>query len=251
MILYEYPFNERIRTYLRLECLFSRLGQLLASETALGHHFALATLFDIIDASNRADLKSEILKELERQKQQLASYRGNPAVSEASLNTILERLEKAYAALVNQRSKAGEDLVKNDWLMSIRSRMAIPGGTCAFDLPSYHTWQTRQASVRKADLDRWTASFATLAQAVSLLLQILRDTGKRQMHTAAGGQFQMNLPHGRDIQLLRLRIDPSLNLVPEISGNRFMLSVRLTRQSTVGQPEPVTTDTPIELALCA
>ena len=30
MILYEYPFNERIRTYLRLEHLFLRLGELVA-----------------------------------------------------------------------------------------------------------------------------------------------------------------------------------------------------------------------------
>ena len=30
MILYEYPFNERIRTYLRLEQLFLRLGELIA-----------------------------------------------------------------------------------------------------------------------------------------------------------------------------------------------------------------------------
>ena len=27
MILYEYPFNERLRTYLRLEQLFRRLGE--------------------------------------------------------------------------------------------------------------------------------------------------------------------------------------------------------------------------------
>jgi cell division protein ZapD len=58
------------------------------------------------------------------------------------------------------------------------------------------------------------------------------------------------LPHGRDIQLLRLQLDSSLNQVPEISGNRFMLSIRLTRQTAAGQPEPVTTDTPMELALC-
>ena len=35
MILYEYPFNERIRTYLRLEHLFRRLGELVPSESAL------------------------------------------------------------------------------------------------------------------------------------------------------------------------------------------------------------------------
>ncbi|MGL4807482.1 MAG: cell division protein ZapD, partial [Giesbergeria sp.] len=39
MILYEYPFNERIRTYLRLEHLFRRLGELIPRTHPLDHHF--------------------------------------------------------------------------------------------------------------------------------------------------------------------------------------------------------------------
>ena len=49
---------------------------------------------------------------------------------------------------------------------------------------------------------------------------------------ATGGQYQQNLPQGRSFQLLRLRIDPQSGLVPEISGNRLMVSVRLMRQDT-------------------
>jgi len=45
VILYEYPFNERIRTYLRLEHLFRRLGELVPAESPLSHHFALVTIF--------------------------------------------------------------------------------------------------------------------------------------------------------------------------------------------------------------
>ncbi|MES7349216.1 cell division protein ZapD, partial [Cutibacterium acnes] len=60
MILYEYPFNERIRTYLRLEHLLLRLGELLARAHPLDHHFAIQTLFEIMEVGARADLKSEI-----------------------------------------------------------------------------------------------------------------------------------------------------------------------------------------------
>ena len=81
LILYEYPFNESIRTMLRLEQLFDRLGQLMERESALDHHFALVTLFEIMDVASRADLKSDVLKELERHKAQLNSYRGNPAIA--------------------------------------------------------------------------------------------------------------------------------------------------------------------------
>src|SRR5205085_4743749 len=66
LVLYEYPFNESIRTMLRLEHLFDRLGQLIPRETAVDHHYALATIFEVMDVASRADLKSDLLKELER-----------------------------------------------------------------------------------------------------------------------------------------------------------------------------------------
>ncbi len=56
MILYEYPFNERIRTYLRLEHLFRRLGDLVPADAALSHHYALVTIFEVMDVAARADL---------------------------------------------------------------------------------------------------------------------------------------------------------------------------------------------------
>src|SRR3954468_19115845 len=82
VILYEYPFNERIRTYLRLEHLFRRLGELIPRSHPLDHHYALGTIFEVMDVGARADLKSDVLKDLERQKQTLNGYRGNPGVAE-------------------------------------------------------------------------------------------------------------------------------------------------------------------------
>ena len=95
LVLYEYPFNESIRTMLRLEHLFDRLGQLMARDTALDHHFALATIFEVMDVASRADLKSDLLKELERHRTQFNSYRGNPAVSEAVLDEVVGRIDVA------------------------------------------------------------------------------------------------------------------------------------------------------------
>ena len=92
MILYEHPFNERIRTYLRLEYLLGRFEKLLLRSADVDHHFALTTLFEIIDVGGRSDLKSDILKELERHKQQFSSYRGNPSVSENVLDELLANI---------------------------------------------------------------------------------------------------------------------------------------------------------------
>jgi len=251
LILYEYPLNESIRTMLRLEHLFDRLGQLLARDAAVDHHFALSTLFEIMDVASRADLKSDLLRDLERQRALLNSYRGNPSVSEAALDTVMQRVDRAFARLNEVPGKAGQSLTGNDWLMSIRSRISIPGGTCEFDLPAYHAWQRESAERRRADLSQWVSTLMPLAEALKLILGLLRDSGTPQVVAAPSGQFQQSLPPGRMFQLLRLKLDPSLRLVPEISGHRLMLAIRLMRPDAEGRLKPSTEDASFELSLCS
>ena len=251
MILYEYPFNERIRTYLRLEHLFRRLGELVIREHPIDHHYAITTIFEVMDVAARADLKMDVLKDLDKQKQILNSYRGNPAIAEVVLNDVTARLESCFSTLNGVVGKAGQTLTENDWLMSIRSRVGIPGGTCEFDLPAYYAWQHTDAQRRQRDLQRWVATLVPLAESIRLLLQLLRDSGAPQKVMAPSGQYQQNLPQGRAFQLLRLHINPDTGLIPEISGNRLMVSVRLMRHANDDRLHPSTENATFELTLCS
>jgi cell division protein ZapD len=118
-------------------------------------------------------------------------------------------------------------------------------------LPAYFAWQHLDAGVRRADLGRWARALGPLAESIHVLLKLLRDSGSPQKVVAAGGQLQQTLPQGRTFQLLRLSIDPALGLVPEISGNRLMVSVRLMRQETGDRLQPGTEDASFELTLCS
>ncbi|WP_372824798.1 cell division protein ZapD [Polaromonas sp.] len=251
MILYEYPFNERIRTYLRLEHLFHRLGELAVGEHPTDHHYAITTIFEVMDVAARADLKTDVLKDLDRQKHALNGYRGNPAISEAVLDEVTSQLEGCFSSLSSLPGKAGQSLTENDWLMSIRSRIGIPGGTCEFDLPAYFAWQHFDSATRQKDLQRWIATLVPLAESIRVLLKLLRDSGLPQKVVATGGQYQQTLPQGRTFQLLRLRIDPTLGLIPEISGNRLMASVRLMRHESDDRLHSSTEDAAFELTLCS
>ncbi len=251
MILYEYPFNERIRTYLRLEHLFRRLTELVARDDALDHHFALSTIFEVMDVGARADLKSDLLKDLEKQRQTLNAYRGNPVISERALDAIMGQVDQCFSALTGVPGKAGHSLTENDWLMSIRSRVGIPGGTCEFDLPAYFAWQHHAANIRRSNLLRWGSTLMPLADSVALLLKLLREAGTPQKVIAIGGQLQQNLPQGRTFQLLRLALDPLLGLVPEISGNRLMVSIRFMRHGTDDRLHATNEDCGFELTLCS
>jgi cell division protein ZapD len=142
-------------------------------------------------------------------------------------------------------------LTGNEWLMSIRSRISIPGGTCEFDLPGYYAWQKHDPQRRRTDLLHWASSLMPLAQALSVLLGLLRDSGVPHKVVAPGGQFQQSLPQGRVYHLLRLRLPQAHDFVPEISGHRLMVSIRLMRQDAEGRLKPSAEDTSFELTLCA
>lgn len=254
MILYEYPFNERVRTYLRLEQLFRRLLELMGRESALDHHFALATMFEIVEIASRTDLKSDVMRDLERQKNILDGLRDNPDIAQNMLAKIIDQLNQRYASLHAQTGKSGQSLLDSEMLNALRSRLEIPGGTNGFDLPAYHHWQHFPAEQRQNDLRHWGQYLKPLADAVFLLLGLLRDTGTPQRVAASNGQFQQSLPSSKAYQLLRLRIDPALGLIPEISGNRLIVSVRLQQmqlQNGHYHWQTSTVNADFELTLCA
>ena len=153
LIVYEYPFNERIRTLLRLEDLYVKFKFFVVQDNPLQHHVALATIYEMLEVAGRADLKSDLLQELERQKQTLMGFKSNPNVESSRLNEILSDIERTSAALIAIQGKTGQHIRENEWLMSIRGRTIIPGGACEFDLPSYHAWQQQSTEQRRADIN--------------------------------------------------------------------------------------------------
>jgi len=249
LIVYEYPFNERIRTLLRLEDLYEKFKFFVRQEHPMQHHVALATIFDMLEVAGRADLKSDLLQELERQKQSLLAYRSNPAVAADMLDSVLEELETVSRTLVTSQGKTGQNVRDNEWLMSIRGRTIIPGGACEFDLPSYYAWQKRSFEQRHADIMGWFGPLAPLLDGLSLVLRLLRNSGTPVKMFATAGSYQQML-QGKTYQMLRLTLDESLGAIPEISANKYMLWVRFTCQDGDCKPKALEEDVPFDLTLC-
>ncbi len=249
MITYEYPFNERIRTLLRLEDLFDRARFFLARQDALDHHAALLTLFEILEVAGRADLKSDLLQELERQKQVLLSFRNNPDISEDVLNQVISDIEQASAALFSMTGKIGQYLRENEWLMSIKQRTGIPGGVCEFDLPSYHYWLHRDPGARAFDLHGWINPLYPLRDATAIVLRLLRESGKPSRIVAQQGLFQQMLG-GRVVQMVGIRLPRDAEFIPEISANKYALNIRFSIFGDDVRPHTCTSNVEFELTLC-
>ncbi|HLT26306.1 MAG TPA: cell division protein ZapD [Zeimonas sp.] len=249
MILYEYPLNERVRTLLRLEDLFDRLEFFARREHPLDHHVALGTLFEVLDVAGRADLKSDLLQELERQRQTLLAFRSSPEVSQDALDRILGEIDEALGALGAATGKSGQHLRDNEWLMSIRSRMFIAGGACEFDLPSYYAWQHRPAEARRNDIAAWAAPFRPMYDSLTIVLRLLRESAQRTQLTAQSGSYQQPLA-GKTYQMVQVRLDPSLGAIPEISANKYLLWIRFTLRNGDVRPRPAEGNIDFELGLC-
>jgi cell division protein ZapD len=248
VISYEFPLNEKIRTLLRLEDLYQRAQYFALKNDPEEHHVALTTLFEILDVGGRADLKSELIQELERRKHHLDALRNNLAISQVALTSVLAEIEKAVSDLFLSSGKTGQELRENDWLMGIKQRSAIPGGVCEFDLPSYHFWLNRSAELRRLDLDEWLSPFLPIRNGVRIILKLLRESGKTTGQVAHQGVYQQTMT-GRLAQIVRIRLDSSCDCVPEISANKYALNVRFA--TVIGAQRRASVDDVIfELTFC-
>jgi len=247
---YDYPFNERIRTLLRLEDLFSKVLHNVAGESELNHHSALLSLFQILDVIDRAELKNDLLQELDRQKIVLNNLRGNPEIAETVLSNVIDDIEVTVHSLRTDIIKLGQTLRDNEWLMSIKQRAGIPGGVCEFDVPSYHYWLGLGATRRAEDLGVWLRPLMPINDAIRIILHILRGSGGTTELVALNGNYQQMLGGAKPAQMLRIEMDDDLVCFPEVSANKYAINVRFNSLETAQRPRPCDFDVPFSLTLC-
>jgi len=251
LISYEYPLGERVRTLLRLEDLYEKALYFTAKSEPVENHVALTALFDIVEVAGRADLKSDLLQELERQRNALEGLRDNPTISVMALDQVVQEIDQTSTRLFQMSGKFGQDLRENEWLMGIKQRTSIPGGACEFDLPSYHYWLNQSAETRRGDIETWLAQFRPIYDAIAIVLRLLRESGKSAVQYAAQGVYQQMMA-GRVAQMLRIRLARDYACVPEISANKYALNIRFMTVSRAGKERAKSAefDVRFELTFC-
>ncbi|MCW5627008.1 MAG: cell division protein ZapD [Burkholderiales bacterium] len=249
MISYEFPLNERVRTLLRLEDLYEKVDFFASKTDPQEHHAAVLTLFEILDVAGRADLKSELMQELERQRHNLEGLRSNPAISTAALDAVLSEMDRASSGLFQASGKTGQELRDNEWLMGVRQRAGIPGGVSEFDLPSYYFWLHMDADRRRTDIAKWLEPFLPMKEGIRIVLKLLRESGKSSTVMAQHGVFQQMMG-GRLAQMLRIVFDETQGCVPEVSANKYALNIRFTQAQGTERGRTHEGDVSFDLTFC-
>ncbi|MCQ8104261.1 cell division protein ZapD [Methylomonas sp. SURF-2] len=249
---YEFPLNERIRVFMRLEQLFQQLSHFMAGDSVFDKRAAVDTLLDILVIFGRADLKSELIKELDRHAKVLGMLSGSQDVDTQKLQEILSELTQASRNLYNASGKVGASVMESGLFQSISQRSTIPGGTCSFDLPAFHYWLEQDRADQQRDFQQWTQPFADIRNAIDLILGFIRQSSAPKQEIAQAGFFQLALDKSHPVQLLRVGVSASVGCFAEISGGKHRFSIRFMMPSSdENRPTQTPADISFSLSRCA
>lgn len=250
MIYYDYPLNEPVRIFLRLNALFRRVCYFLERDDPRDHHAALLTLFEIVDGTARSDIKLELLQGLERQRGALIALRKNPQVEREQLEKTLLEVERVMESLHRTLGKFAEHLRNHEGLMAIKQRVNIPGGVCDFDLPVYHHWLSQPATVRRRQFDVWLAPLLSTHSALELHIRLMLESAKVFPLEATNGAYQQTKV-GAEARLLRVGILDDVPYVPEISANKYLLNIRFWELDGTERTSLTMATVPFNLVFCS
>ena len=250
-VVYEQPLTERIRTFLRLEFLYGQVRHHARSQASWGSRAAVQTLLDILAILSRGDVRSEVLKELERQTLALSEYQSNPHVDKGRLATRLETLTSLRGRLNSTGVQLAQPLKQSEFLNSVKHRSAIPGGTCVFDLPDYTHWLSRPSDQRQRDIEEWIKPLRPLCEAVLELLWLTRQNAQPSKESTRAGVFQHTLDQSDHCRLLRIAVAEGSGVFPEVSCSQRRFTVRfLTWRDVNRRPLQASDETTFYLTCC-
>lgn len=243
-ILFEHPLNEKMRTWLRIEFLTEQLNaNLPIRDHASALHF-FRNVGDLLDVFERGDIRTELLKELERQQRKLNAWSEVPGVDLSRIDALRQQLKNSSSILM-AAPRIGQFLREDRLIALVRQRLSIPGGCCSFDLPTLHIWLNARQHQRDVLVETWLASLEPLNQALTLILDLVRNSALFRKQTSLNGFYQDN---GEDADLLRLKLELASQLYPQISGHKSRFAIRFMPLDSEHGVVPERLD--FELACC-
>ena len=250
-LVFEQPLNERMRTFLRLDYLYNQALYHNEKASQWGSRAAVASLIDILAISTRGDVRSDVLKELERHLGLLNEFQNKPGVDVARLRALMNNLLRLRGALANAGTAYLQPLRDSEFLAAIKHRSAIPGGTCEFDLPDYFFWLNQDAASRVQTFNEWLALLRPLCDAIAELLWLTRQNGRMRQEVARAGCLSVTFDRDTPLQLLRVTIPAEAGLYPEISGSHYRCNVRFLRwNGLMARATQADADVPFTLTCC-
>lgn len=249
--LYEFPLNERMRNFMRLENSFAQIDHFATRNSVYDSQASIMVLLEMLNSIEKHDVKNEITKELERNIGILNNLLDVPEINSHRLQQTLEDLHTQLHAIQNINGKISRTLREEDLLNIIRQRTSIGSSINSFEIPSFYYWINKSAQFRQQQLNKWLNEVRPLANAIKLLLNLVRNSATFDTRVATAGFFQKILSSQQTCQIVRIELPNDANYFPETSGSKHRISVRfLTYENSNKRPTQVGSDVEFAISYC-
>ncbi|KPU82051.1 hypothetical protein JI57_04940 [Psychromonas sp. PRT-SC03] len=223
MITFEYPLNEKYRSYLRFEFLFLQIKESLKVENKNDLIAFFKGFFDLLDLTERCDIRHDLVKDLRLLTEEMQNWLKVDNVDVDAVNDLLTEIDELMKGVILM-PKQFRFVKTNRFLTSLKQRFAIPAGMCDFDLPQYHFWLNSALDKRQKDVQYWMEHFTFLDKALTLFLKIKRSQGQTTDQTATNGFFQQQQLENCGFVIVEM--DCKGSVYPMISGHKDRYSIR-------------------------
>ncbi|MCB1755051.1 MAG: cell division protein ZapD [Gammaproteobacteria bacterium] len=251
MTVFEQPLNERIRAFMRLQQLFVRLDHHLNGLSRCDIQASIGVLLDAYDLTSRSNLKTEVLKELERHNPPDAKRAEDEEETKVQFQLTRENIQLLRNELHAQPVRSYQQLQNNEFLNSVKQRCGISGTGSTNDLPLYHFWLDRDVIECRNTIIEWMEPYKHLREAIDLILENIRRNGKFQEITAERGFYQSSLRSEKSLQLVRVEIPEHADIFPEISAGIHRITIRFMKYVSANEkPAQSLEDINFRIAFC-
>jgi len=247
---YELPLSEKFRTFIRLESLFDEIEFYLKGNSSWDSRASVKTFIDIVNVFSRPEIKTDLMKEMDRIKAALSKYTEISGVNADRLVEIQTNLVHMAKNLRAMEGQVGQSLKQNDFINSLHQRNNAPGGALVMDLPIYGHWMGQDIKSRRSDVRMWLKEFSLVKQAVYLILNLVRDSALAVDVVAKAGFYQHTLDTDLSNQVLRVILQNDTAYFPEISGGKHRFTVRFLKPMNPYRPVQIEQDVPFKLICC-
>lgn len=251
-IIYEHPVGERIRTFMRLESLFAQSQHFINSPNLWSTQASILALVDILHILERGDMRSEIIKELERNIGILNRLMNTPQVNTDKLNTTLDTLNTHLKCIQTTEGKIGQRIQRQDeLLLSICQRSNLCNHNLLLDNPAFFNWLNQPLVNRRQRFHDWLTLLKPIHEAVGTLLDLIRNSAVFETKKSDNGGYQRQLDAQQSFQLIRIALPQPNDAFPEIIGGKHRINVRfLSCKDFNTRPALIVQDIEFELACC-
>ena len=248
--IYELPLNERLRTFMRIEFLYSRLKYFVSNlDDNWQTRTVIHTLLEIYSILSRTDVRREVLADLDRYIMQMQRFQSAPDADNNMVNDVLEDLD----SIKNQVVEVGTDyllkLREDEFIASLLHRHTLPGGKAEFDMPKYKFFLESDKKNVSSQIETWTGIIRPICEGIDKLMWIIRESNEPIATVAVGGQYNHQIERRTQISLVRIIINES-NVYPEISGGRHLIAVRFFCHNEDGRYVQFEDNVEFKISLC-